>query len=61
MGVDDAPVYGFDLNNAQEVEEKTQELINYWYNRWAINRCETIDLRQRLTEFNLNHILIGNI
>lgn len=61
MGIDDTPAYGFDLDNAQEVEQKTQELINYWYNRWAINRCETIDLRQRLTEFNINHILIGNI
>lgn len=61
MGIDDAPAYGFDLDNAQEVEQKTQELINYWYNRWAIKRCETIDLRQRLTEFNINHILIGNI
>ena len=61
MGIDDTPAYGFDLENAQEVEQKTQELINYWYNRWAINRCETIDLRQRLTEFNINHILIGNI
>ncbi len=61
MGIDDTPQYGFDLNNDQEVEAKTQELIAYWYNRWAKNRCDTIDLRQRLTEFNINHILIGNI
>ena len=61
MGIDDTPRYGFDLNNEQEVAEKTQELIAYWYNRWAKNRCDTVDLRQRLTEFNINHILIGNI
>lgn len=61
MGIDDAPQYGFDLNNDQEVAARTQELIAYWYNRWAKNRCDTIDLRQRLTEFNINHILIGNI
>ena len=61
MGIDDTPQYGFDLNNDQEVAAKTQELIAYWYNRWAKNRCNTIDLRQRLTEFNINHILIGNI
>ncbi len=61
MGIDDTPQYGFDLNNDQEVAARTQELIAYWYNRWAKNRCDTIDLRQRLTEFNINHILIGNI
>ena len=61
MGIEDTPRYGFDLNNDQEVAAKTQELIAYWYNRWAKNRCDTIDLRQRLTEFNINHILIGNI
>ena len=61
MGINDTPIYGFDLDNEQEVAQRTQDLIDYWYNRWAVNRCETIDLRQRLTEFNVNHILIGNI
>lgn len=61
MGINDTPIYGFDLDNEQEVAQRTQDLIDYWYNRWAVNRCETIDLRQRLTEFNVNHILIGNV
>ena len=61
MGFDDKPEYGFNLEDEQEVEQRTQALIDYWYKRWAVNRCKTIDLRQRLTEFNINHILIGNI
>jgi hypothetical protein len=61
LGLTDSPEYGFDLENEQEVAQRTQELIDYWYNRWAIKRVQNVDLVQRLNDFNINQILLGNI
>ena len=61
LGLTDSPEYGFDLENEQEVAQRTQDLIDYWYNRWAINRVQNVDLIQRLNDFNINQILLGNI
>ncbi len=61
LGLAESPEYGFDLDNDQEVEQRTQDLVDYWYNRWAVNRAQNVDLYQRLKDFNINQILIGNI
>lgn len=61
LGLAESPEYGFDLDNDQDVEQKTQDLVDYWYNRWAVNRAQNVDLCQRLKDFNINQILIGNI
>ena len=49
------------MNNETEVIQKTQELIEYWYTRWLEMRLTSIDIEQRLSAFNINDILLGNI
>ena len=61
LGLAESPEYGFDLDNDQDVEQRTQDLVDYWYNRWAVNRAQNVNLCQRLKDFNINQILIGNI
>lgn len=61
LGIDNDVDYGYDLNSVTEVERKTQELIDFWYNRWLTKRLTTVDINQRLTDFNVESILLGNI
>ena len=61
LGIDNDVDYGYDLNSVTEVERKTQELIDFWYNRWLTRRLTTVDINQRLTDFNVESILLGNI
>lgn len=61
LGFDKDVDYGYDLNNPEIVEQKTQELIDYWYNRWLTKRLTTVDIVQRLNDFDMEAILLGNI
>lgn len=61
LGLDNDVDYGYDMNNETEVNQKTQELIDYWYTRWLEMRLNSIDIEQRLSAFNINDILLGNI
>jgi len=61
LGFDQDVNYGYDLNNSAIVEQKTQELIDYWYNRWLTKRLTTVDIEQRLNDFDIETILLGNI
>lgn len=61
LGFDKDVNYGYDLNNSAIVEQKTQELIDYWYNRWLTKRLTTVDIEQRLNDFDIETILLGNI
>lgn len=61
LGLDNDVDYGYDINNETEVIQKTQELIEYWYTRWLEMRLTSIDIEQRLSAFNINDILLGNI
>ena len=61
LGFDQDVNYGYDLNNPAIVEQKTQELIDYWYNRWLTKRLTTVDIEQRLNDFDIETILLGNI
>lgn len=61
MGFDSDADYGYDLNNKVEVEQKTQELIDYWCQRWMKKRLETVDIVQRLEQFEIERFLLGNI
>lgn len=61
MGLDDAVCYGYDINDPEVIETKTQELIEYWYNRWALRRIENVDIEARLLNFNIENLLLGNI
>lgn len=61
LGFDKDVNYGYDLNDSAIVEQKTQELIDYWYNRWLTKRLTTVDIEQRLNDFDIETILLGNI
>ena len=61
LGFEDEVDYGYDLNSPAEVNQKTQELIDYWYNRWLTMRLTSVDIVQRLADFNIEAILLGNI
>lgn len=61
LGFEDEVDYGYDLNDPAEVNQKTQELIDFWYDRWLTMRLTSVDIVQRLTNFNIETILLGNI
>lgn len=61
LGIDDKVDYGYNIENEQVVMTKTQEIIDYWYNRWLETRLKTVDIKARLGEFRLNNFLLGNI
>ena len=53
--------YGFDLEDTNDVDEKTQEIIEFWYTRWLEKRLTTVDIEERLKSFKLSDLLLGNI
>lgn len=61
MGLENTVNYGYDVNNPEEIKMKTQELIDYWYKRWALQRINNVDVEARLTTFNVESLLLGNI
>lgn len=61
IGLDKDVEYGFDIHNEAEVMKKTRELIEFWYNRWLKMRLSSVDIVQRLSQFNINSILLGNL
>lgn len=61
MGLDDKVDYGYDINNPEVIEAKTQELIEYWYTKWALKRITNVDIEDRLSNFNIENLLLGNI
>lgn len=51
--------YPFDVSNNDDVLAKTQEMIDFWYNRWMTKRLKTVDIVQRLESFSLEEILLS--
>lgn len=51
--------YPFDISNNNAVLAKTQEMIDFWYNRWMTKRLETVDIIQRLERFTPEDILLS--
>lgn len=61
LGVEEDVDYGFDLEDTNDVDEKTQEIIEFWYTRWLEKRLTTVDIEKRLKSFKLSDLLLGNI
>jgi len=61
MGYDSQPEYGFSIDDDQAVENNTQALIDYWYERWLEMRLTSVDIVERLQAFELKKLLLGNI
>lgn len=51
--------YPFDISNNNAVLANTQEMIDFWYNRWMTKRLETVDIIQRLERFTPEDILLS--
>lgn len=51
--------YPFDASNNNAILVKTQEMIDFWYNRWMTKRLETVDIIQRLERFTPEDILLS--
>lgn len=60
LNLTDKPKYPFDLTDPDSVSKDTDNLINYWYDRWLMKRITTIDINARLREFNPESILLSN-
>jgi len=52
--------YSFNIDDDDEVEKVTQELINYWYERWLKMRIKSVDIVQRLDDFKPEAILLSH-
>ena len=61
LGLDDVPDFGYDIHSTQEVQKHTQELIDYWYERWLLMRIKSIDIDERLSRFNSKDILLSEL
>ena len=61
LGLDDEPDFGYDIHSTQEVQKHTQELIDYWYERWLLMRIKSIDIDERLSRFNSKDILLSEL
>lgn len=60
LGVEDKLDYNFDITSDQDVQDKTQELIDYWYKRWMEKRLTTVDIIERLNSFDIQEYLLSN-
>ena len=58
-GFTDELEYPFDVNDPEVVTRKTNDLIDYWYNRWLCSRLLSVDIVDRLEHFNVNTIILG--
>ena len=61
LGLDDNPDFGYDIHSEQEVQKHTQELIDYWYERWLLMRTKSVDIDERLSRFNSKDILLSEL
>lgn len=60
LGLTNELDYGFDISNPDQVNRHTQMLIDYWYDRWLLKRLTTVDIEERLTDFNAEEFLLSN-
>ena len=59
LGIDAEVDYGFDLENPDSVDQHTQELIDFWYERWMSMRLNSVDIVERLRKFDKTDVLLG--
>lgn len=61
LGLDDKPDFGFDIHSEHDIQKYTQELVDYWYKRWLLMRINSVDIDDRLSQFNLKDILLSEL
>lgn len=51
--------YPYDITNSQEVEAATQAMADFWYERWLQSRLKSVDIVERLANFDVNSVLVS--
>ena len=59
LGHTDNLNYPFDITSNEDVIAKTQDMIDYWYERWMRKRLRTVDIIQRLQNFTPESIILS--
>lgn len=52
-------LYPFDINNEDDIKLVTQQMIDFWYERWLEKRIKTVDIVSRLESFDKDSITVG--
>lgn len=60
LGFTDELHYNFHVDNEEEISNRTQEIIDYWYERWLITRLGSVNIEERLDAFNADKLLLSN-
>lgn len=58
-GIADELDYPFDISSPESVSQKTQEMADFWYTRWLEKRLTSVDIIERLNQFDLNLVLVS--
>lgn len=58
-GISDELDYPFDISSQESVSQKTKEMANFWYTRWLETRLASVDIIERLNQFDLNSVLVS--
>jgi len=61
LGLDNDPDFGYDIHSMKEVQNYTQEMIDFWYDRWLLMRIKSINIDERLSQFNIKEILLSEL
>lgn len=51
--------YPFNIDDPHDVATSTQNLIDYWYTRWLKSRLQSVNIIERLANFDINSVLVS--
>lgn len=51
--------YPFNIDDPHDVATSTQDLIDYWYTRWLKSRLQSVNIIERLANFDINSVLVS--
>ena len=51
--------YPYNIKDSNEVATATQAMADFWYNRWLKSRLQSVDIVERLTNFDVNSVLVS--
>lgn len=59
MGLDKVPEYGYNIDDNEEVERVTQQIIDFWYKRWLTMRLSSVNIEERLAFKDKDAIILS--
>lgn len=58
-GITDTLDYPFDISSREDIARKTREMADFWYTRWFMHRLASVNIIDRLQQFDVNSILVS--